>query len=768
MRCRYTLRVVAACFLCTLVLWMYQRGGPFGAGHGGDAMLPADVVEDSSEACSGLPPVVRPVFASLGDSIDWTDRNPAAHRAREVVVHPGLLKVSLDAVAVGDRLDLELFDGEAVSATVTKRQLWGRDDATLALTARFADDVHAYMTLSSTGGVIRAWISQPLLGKDYQIRYDVARGSHVLLDVDMSSTETIACAACQHGVEHGHADSPLGDEVELSANQLQSDEPAYGDAVFGVMVVYTPAALNRERSLANLEANISEAINKSNVVLENSLTEVQLELVHSAEVSYTEEDPETDLGRLEVFGDDFMDEVHEWRDIYGADFVTLFQDTQATGGLAYQPFDHASPEYAFGLVRVQQADTASYTTIHELAHNMGIGHSKTQAIQAYNGNGIATYAAGWQWADAASPASIGYCSVMTYENFDNSGGNDYDRVAHLSNPSVSYNGKPTGDAVDGDAARVIREGRALLAAYWDPGQTQVSTFAYAFGFESSEPTWITSASGTLRWEQDQSVATPSWGTGPSSAEAGSQYAYVEASNLDYTEDNTAIIYADFDFTSVIHPQISFYYHMYDASGWSMGDLFLEVSSDGGSSWSALVALSGNQGNLWNQSTTSLLAYAGQTVRLRFRAVIGSGYQSDIAIDSLVVEDLGAPANFSEFLALNYPGLSDPSPTGDPDGDSVVNFLEYALDRSLSVAENDPPITAGYNESTNEFIFSFKRGQANVRYLVQSTDDLTDWTDSTIEWDSDANPVGLVAVGEIQSVAIIATDPKRFVRLTVSE
>ena len=59
---------------------------------------------------------------------------------------------------------------------------------------------------------------------------------------------------------------------------------------------------------------------------------------------------------------------------------------------------------------------------------------------------------------------------MTYEDFDNDDTNEYERVAHFSNPDINYTGNstnPTGDAQDGDNARTMREMRTILANYRD-------------------------------------------------------------------------------------------------------------------------------------------------------------------------------------------------------------------------------------------------------------------------------------------------------------
>ena len=630
-------------------------------------------------------------------------------------------------------------------------------------------DPHGYLALSSAAGVLRVLATDTIHHKTYQLRYDATRQAHVLLDVDEAKTDTLNCASGDH---HDHFEgSPLGTEADTSnspapiAGSIEADLSA-DITTIDVLAIYTPAAKAREGGLANMQANISQSLLLGNQVLANSMTQVQVNLVHSAEVDYVESSSaQTDLVRIKSF-DGIMDEVHTLRDLYAADFVVFFIDTSSVGGLGYRPTSYERPDLAFCLVRSQQSDTTSYTTIHEISHNMGNGHSKTQSTQAYN-ESFVTYAAGWQWNDDSSSASVGYCSVMTYENFNGSGSNEYDRVAHLSNPDVLYNGHATGHPEDGDAARVIRDGRLYYAAFReDPIDYPYADFPSTYGFELGDPSWFQSTADDHNWTTNQSGNTTSIGTGPSDAHQGSKYAYVEASSHN---NETAILEADFNLSELGNPQISFAYHMYDADSGNMGSLTLEASMTDGESWDLLWSVTGNQGDAWQQAAIPLDEYAEPSVRLRFRAVTGSSYRSDIAIDSITIEEFipNTPISFSTWITDNYPGLSDSAPDGDSDGDGYSNFFEYALGLKLNVPETQAPTQAVFDPQLKTLTFSFTRAQDSVRYRVHSTLDLADWNSATAEWDS-VTATDLVPKGKVQAVEINASAPTRFVRLNISE
>ncbi len=171
---------------------------------------------------------------------------------------------------------------------------------------------------------------------------------------------------------------------------------------------------------------------------------LQLRLVHRAQVNYTETDPSTDLGRLWRTADGYMDEVHQWRDMYGADIVSLFADTiggRATGIDVPQ-------EYAFAIQNMLQ----TFFT-HEIGHLLGCMHER----------GRESFSDGYNFAyHFQGESGYGYGTVMTW-----AGGT----IQHFSNPNVLYDGRPTGvdyatdPANAADNARVINENAGKFSAY---------------------------------------------------------------------------------------------------------------------------------------------------------------------------------------------------------------------------------------------------------------------------------------------------------------
>lgn len=178
----------------------------------------------------------------------------------------------------------------------------------------------------------------------------------------------------------------------------------------------------------------------------------------------------------------------------------------------------------------------------------------------------------------------------------------------------------------------------------------VTQFPYQEGFESGTGIWSDAASGDLPWMRN-SGSTPSTGTGPSSADEGSYYLYVDAASPDYPE-RTAILYSQcFDLSMTNSPEFRFRYHM---KGDDVGNLRLEAYDGQQAGWVSLWSRTGDQGGSWQTATADLSASIGQVVRLRFVAETGFGPEGDMAIDDLQLVDF----NYCPGAHSYYPYRQD--------------------------------------------------------------------------------------------------------------
>ncbi|MDG6220183.1 MAG: NosD domain-containing protein, partial [Candidatus Thermoplasmatota archaeon] len=382
-------------------------------------------------------------------------------RARPVILTDMLLE---EGVIVGDELAFDLFDNMNYTAIVD----WVSVDVNGVSTvrARIHDYFFGYVLISTKDGRSLGTISIPERNESYQILYESETDTHFLAEMDTRADDLV-------GQEDVLMPSESEQEFVYSAidNILSLNDP-YAPANIDIMVVYTPAA--KEWSDTNgggIENVIATAMARGQLVLDNSRTYLTMTLVHSAEVDYIESsDRETHLQRLRDKDDGYMDIVHDWRDTYGADLVALL--FRGTGGYAYLSPAQGKPESGFSVTGDVSA-LNNFAFIHELGHNLGCHHHKEQTTQP--GPGAFSYSAGWAWTGMDSNT---YTSVMTYPL--GLGPN----VAHFSNPDVLHEGVPTGDHIDGDNARTIREMKHVVAAYRG-GETIAGVGVYLYDSEYS-------------------------------------------------------------------------------------------------------------------------------------------------------------------------------------------------------------------------------------------------------------------------------------------
>jgi hypothetical protein len=153
-----------------------------------------------------------------------------------------------------------------------------------------------------------------------------------------------------------------------------------------------------------------------------------------------------------------------------------------------------------------------------------------------------------------------------------------------------------------------------------------------------------------RWLSEDG-STPSSDTGPdldhTSGTPSGKYLYVETSGCN---NITADLVSDvFDFTNLSNPSFDFWYHMYGAT---MGTMQIDVSVDGGMNFNQVEAPFTDNENVWQFKRVSLIAYGGMpNVRIRIRAVTGTSFTSDMAIDDLLVYDCAVPSIIPVNISL---------------------------------------------------------------------------------------------------------------------
>lgn len=223
----------------------------------------------------------------------------------------------------------------------------------------------------------------------------------------------------------------------------------------------------------------------------------------------------------------------------------------------------------------------------------------------------------------------------------------------------------------------------ILQCLYDTGESTpycretVNSFPYAMDFETRS--WVREDNCNVNssWIRSRH-ATPSGSTGPSGANQGTLFTYVEASDIDGQGTSPRNVYISspcFDLPSNNSVTMTFDYHMY---GSNMGTLSFEVSDNGGSTWSTVWSETGDKGNTWfNDESVDLSSFSGSTIKIRVNALTGNGFRSDFGLDDIQISTTPLIACTGTTYTWNG---STFSPAGTPgDTDIVIINGDYSTD-----------------------------------------------------------------------------------------
>ncbi|OJJ23946.1 hypothetical protein BKI52_06235 [marine bacterium AO1-C] len=275
------------------------------------------------------------------------------------------------------------------------------------------------------------------------------------------------------------------------------------------------------------------------------------------------------------------------------------------------------------------------------------------------------------------------------------GTTSWTEITGFASNSANITGLTKGSTYEFEARALCGSGTGSYSALATFSTCQA--LPYSESFEGFTSDWTQDATDNIDWAF-LTGATASSNTGPSSADQGSDYIYTEATgNFNST---ARLISPCFDLTDNVSPRIKFSYHMF---GSTMGTLALEVSTDNGSNWVQLwTENSGaNLGDVWNNQNINLSAYAGNTILLRFVGVTGGNFESDIALDNIIVYDANPSAEKGNFLDLD--GTTKYLSTNTPILTITDNFtIEFWFQRSSSGSGDRMLFYNGTSASSNGY------------------------------------------------------------------
>lgn len=321
----------------------------------------------------------------------------------------------------------------------------------------------------------------------------VPKGYFIMVAVDGAF---IAHVASPQGVyEVSNVGGDVYKVVQIDHSKMQDDPPGEMDtageagpvlkknslgsnadtgATLDVMVMYTTTARTAEGSTAAMKARVALAVAETNQAYANAGVTPRLRLVHTEEITYTESgNIQTDVNRLTATTDGHMDIVHNLRNIYGADMVSLIVENGG-GYCGIAKAIMATAATAFD-VTARSCATGYYSFGHEFGHLQGARHDTyvdpTNTPYAY-GHGHTYPPGSWR-------------TVMAYNNACTAVGKNCTRLQYFSNPTKTYNTKPMGVAGTSENYRVLNNTAYTVANF----RTTVIGPDFVSSFNGSSAGW---------------------------------------------------------------------------------------------------------------------------------------------------------------------------------------------------------------------------------------------------------------------------------------
>ncbi|MEG4802837.1 FG-GAP-like repeat-containing protein [Microcoleus sp. ARI1-B5] len=311
------------------------------------------------------------------------------------------------------------------------------------------DDSEVILTNSKKDGVAIGNIRYK--DKFYQIRY-AGNGLHSIREIDQAAFPDSPELKQESDAVPVPSDS-FADLPDISGD-LTGDDPA----VIDVMVVYTKSARDGAGGTAAMNTLIDLAESETNLGYENSGVNQRIRIVHREEISYSESGNSiTDLDRLRNTSDGFLDNVHQLRNTYSADMVSLFVNNLESG-ICGRGSLMTTPSYGFAnssfTVIKTSCAVGNLTFAHELGHNLGAQHN------AESTGGDIAYPYSYGYRDTTGPNT--FRTIMSYQTEPPTP--PIPRINRWSNPDLTHLGEPTGTSSTNNARTL--NNTAIYAANW--------------------------------------------------------------------------------------------------------------------------------------------------------------------------------------------------------------------------------------------------------------------------------------------------------------
>ena len=285
-------------------------------------------------------------------------------------------------------------------------------------------------------------------------------------------------AAILSGADDSVKVEPPNDDTIALAPEASDD-----GSVIDLMIIYTDDAV-AAHGIPTLQSWIETYVAYANQAYINSNIAQRISLVHTEEVAYTE------TGSLDNALDDVQNTnhpelgiVHTRRNTYHADLVMLLVnndgDGGSCGGLASVPVTVTPAFESSSFGTMEACSFGASVFAHELGHNMGSNHDW------YVSASTTPYPYAHGYVDTTNKIR----TIMSYNNRCSNLGITCQNIAYFANPSVNFNGVPTGIA-DTAPSNCSTGTHPVTECQADVQKTFNNTDSNSAIFRSSKITWI--------------------------------------------------------------------------------------------------------------------------------------------------------------------------------------------------------------------------------------------------------------------------------------